>query len=124
MTEERQQQQQQRPWGGFEVLLSEPHCKVKRLLVAPGHQLSLQSHRHRDETWVVVRGAGFAVVGEAQRSLAYGDVVEVPRGTAHRLGASPAAALEVLEVQTGTSFEEDDIVRLADDYGRVVAEMT
>jgi mannose-6-phosphate isomerase-like protein (cupin superfamily) len=108
-----------RPWGHFEVLLSASHCKVKRLAVAPGQRLSLQRHRHRDETWVVVRGEGVAEVEDAvPRRVACGDVVRVPRGATHRLAASADGTLEVVEVQTGDGFDEGDIERLADDYGR------
>lgn len=107
-----------RPWGSFFVLEDSQRAKVKRLLVNPGQRLSLQSHTHRDEHWVVVRGHAKVTLNEQTLDLQYGDHVFVKRGTRHRIACSGSEPVEIIEVQTGDSFEEEDIVRYSDDYGR------
>lgn len=109
---------ERRPWGRWCVLGAGPGFKVKLLEVAAGHRLSLQYHRHRSETWVVVAGCADAVVGDARVALPCGAVQEIPTGAVHRLGNPGPAPLLVVEVQRGEQLEEDDIVRLADDYRR------
>ena len=108
-----------RPWGSFFVLEDSLRAKVKRLVVNPGQRLSLQSHTHRDEHWVVVRGVATVTLDEKTVDLRYGDHVFVKRGTRHRIAcAAGSEPVEIIEVQTGDSFEEEDIVRYSDDYGR------
>ena len=108
-----------RPWGGYEVLSDAASHKVKRLTVEPGHRLSYQRHAHRSEHWFVVSGHGTAIVGDTPQPVAPGVAVDVPAGTAHRIENSGTEPLVFVEVQHGTSFEEDDIERLEDDYGRI-----
>lgn len=105
-----------RPWGSFERFTLNEASTVKVLVINPGEQLSLQTHAHRDEFWHVVKGSGQAQIGEAERQVAEGDSVFVPRGTLHRLTAGEAG-LSVLEIAFG-QFAETDEVRLADAYGR------
>lgn len=107
-----------RPWGSFFILDETESTKVKRLLVNPGQRLSLQSHKHRDEHWVVVRGVATVTLDAETRDLRYGEHVFVKRGTRHRIACTGAEPVELIEVQTGDSFEEEDIVRYSDDYGR------
>ncbi|NDE15887.1 cupin domain-containing protein [bacterium] len=108
-----------RPWGTFEVLLDAPVCKVKRITVRPGKRLSLQSHAHRAEHWVCVSGEGAAHVGDDVLVLSAGTSAFVPRGARHRMDNSDGQTdLVVIEVQVGTYFGEDDIVRYEDDFGR------
>ena len=107
-----------RPWGGYEVLLDADDCTVKRLWVEPGQRFSYQRHQHRSEHWVIVAGTGLATLDGVERSVGPGDTVEVPVRTAHRLANRGTDQLVFIEVQTGTSFAEDDIERLDDDYGR------
>ena len=76
-----------RPWGYFEVLIDLPHVKVKRLVVNPGHRLSLQSHKLREEHWVVVSGPARATVGDITRDYNYGEHLHIGRGVKHRLAA-------------------------------------
>ncbi len=110
-----------RPWGSEETLEQRTGSVFKRLIVQPGKRLSLQYHRHRAEYWVVVRGQGAAQIGEEQCAMQPGVSFYVPLGAVHRIENTHAtAALEILEVQLGTALSEDDIVRLADDYGRAV----
>jgi mannose-6-phosphate isomerase-like protein (cupin superfamily) len=107
-----------RPWGGYEVLSDEPTHKVKRLTVEPGQRLSYQRHAHRAEHWFVVGGGGVVILDGRERTVAPGDAIDVPIGAAHRIASTGAEPLVFIEVQHGTSFAEDDIERLDDDYGR------
>lgn len=109
---------EKRPWGGFEILRDETHFKSKVLRVDPGHQLSYQSHEHRAEHWVVVRGNPEVVLDGAVLSPGPGECVYIPRGARHRIRNPTAETVELVEVQTGTYFGEDDIIRYEDDYER------
>jgi mannose-6-phosphate isomerase len=108
-----------RPWGSFFILEDKDHTKVKRLLVNPGQRLSYQSHKHRDEHWVIVRGIAEVTLDDKTRLFHYGEHVHIKRGVKHRLACKGEESLEVIEVQTGDAFPEEDIVRYADDYDRV-----
>lgn len=107
-----------RPWGCFYVLEENEHSKVKRLVVSPGHRLSLQSHKHRDEHWVVVRGVARVTLDDETRDVHYGQYVFVKRGVKHRITNAGVDPVEIIEIQTGEAFPEEDIVRYADDYDR------
>ncbi len=110
-----------RPWGGFRTIEEGAGYKVKRLVVEPGHRLSLQRHRFRAEHWVVIAGSPRVIVdGRAQRLKSRGSVT-VPKGAWHRIenpGRTPAV---LIEVQHGPYLGEDDIIRRQDDYGRSAA---
>ena len=108
-----------RPWGWYESLGSGSGYLVKRLCLWPGQRLSLQRHRHRSEHWVVVAGTGTVLCGEEERAVEPGSTVLVPAGALHRATAGAEEALLIVEVQRGAILREDDIERLADDYGRV-----
>ena len=108
----------QRPWGNYTVLHVEPSCQVKKLVVHPGKRLSLQSHKFRAEHWFVVSGEGTADLDGAEIRLKAGDSIDIPIGAKHRIACSSATDLVFIEVQTGSSFAEDDIVRYEDDFGR------
>lgn len=109
-----------RPWGSFENLADENFCKVKKLVVNPGGQLSLQSHENRDEHWIVVSGtATVTSLPRYERALVlYGSHVFIPRGVKHRLENFGKDPLVLIEVQVGNSFEESDIKRYTDVYNR------
>jgi mannose-6-phosphate isomerase-like protein (cupin superfamily) len=107
-----------RPWGSFFVLDDRPYTKVKRLLVNPGQRLSLQSHQHRDEHWVVVKGVATVTLNDTTSDYKYGQHIFVPRGTRHRIACTGNEPVEIIEVQVGDAFPEEDIVRYSDDYGR------
>jgi len=111
--------QVRRPWGWYEVLGRGSSHQVKHILVRPGGRLSLQSHRHRAEHWVVVRGHPLVTVGEEMRQLAPLDHVFVPLGAVHRLENFGQEPVEIIEVQYGDYLGEDDIIRLEDIYDRV-----
>jgi mannose-6-phosphate isomerase len=107
-----------RPWGKYFVLADEPAYKLKRIEVLPGHRLSYQYHHHRQEFWTVIRGEATVVLDDENHQLTYGQSIFIPQGAKHRIENNSAALLEFIEVQTGTYFGEDDIVRLQDDYSR------
>jgi len=107
-----------RPWGSWQVLDVAPGYKVKRLTVLPGGRLSLQRHARRSEHWVVVSGVATSWVGPTVQVAGVGHRVDVPCGVAHRLANDEDDPLVIIEVQLGDYTGEDDIVRLADDYGR------
>lgn len=109
---------ERRPWGGFEILADLPECKVKRIWVDPGGRLSLQSHRHRSERWVVVKGTARVTVDGSVTDMGPGRVAEIPQGARHRLENPGADLVEIIEVQLGSYFGEDDIIRYEDVYGR------
>jgi mannose-6-phosphate isomerase-like protein (cupin superfamily) len=95
-----------------------PGYQVKHITVKPGHRLSLQTHRHRAEHWVVISGTAEVVRGEDTLTLVDRMSVDVPVGCVHRLANPGPEPLHLVEVQTGTYVGEDDIVRLDDAYGR------
>jgi mannose-1-phosphate guanylyltransferase / mannose-6-phosphate isomerase len=107
-----------RPWGSFETLDASEHFKVKRIVVNPGGRLSLQRHQKRAEHWVVVKGTARITIGKNVRDLKENESIYVPLGAAHRLENAGSEPLEIIEVQTGSYFGEDDIVRIEDDYRR------
>jgi mannose-6-phosphate isomerase-like protein (cupin superfamily) len=107
---------EERPWGGFERFTLNELSTVKIIRVNPGAELSLQRHEHRAEFWRVLAGSGAARSGEETREIKTGDEVEVPVGALHRLSAGPEG-LVVLEIAEG-KFDEADIERLEDGYGR------
>ncbi|MFN4142273.1 phosphomannose isomerase type II C-terminal cupin domain [Aestuariivirga sp.] len=108
-----------RPWGSFSELARGPGFLVKELCVRPGARLSLQRHRFRAEHWVCVAGQGVALCGGEEILLVLGGSLTVPAGAVHRLTNSGSQALRIIETQTGERLSEDDIDRLADDWGRV-----
>jgi len=107
-----------RPWGSYEGLDNGERFQVKRIVVEPGGQLSLQMHHHRAEHWVVVRGTARVTHGDRSFLLSENESTYIPLGTAHRLENPGRIPLELIEVQTGTYLGEDDIVRFDDRYGR------
>jgi mannose-6-phosphate isomerase len=112
---------ERRPWGAYEILSDAPDHKVKRITVDPGQRLSYQRHSHRAEHWFVVSGSGSVTLDATERAVSAGDAIDIPVGCAHRIEADPDAPLVFIEVQHGTSFDESDIERLSDDYGRAPA---
>jgi len=108
-----------RPWGKYEVYADEPKFKVKRIIVKPGQKLSLQSHKHRSEHWVVVQGIATVTKGDQVFELNSNQSTYINAEELHRLENKHQEELHIIEVQTGIYFGEDDIVRYDDDYGRV-----
>jgi len=107
-----------RPWGHFTTYVANSDgVTVKVVVVNPGRRLSLQYHSWRSERWICLEGKAFVEINGRKRVLRPGQEAEVPAKAKHRLGAGPLGT-KVLEIAQG-AFDEDDIVRLEDDYGRV-----
>ncbi|WMY07637.1 mannose-1-phosphate guanylyltransferase/mannose-6-phosphate isomerase [Paraburkholderia phenoliruptrix] len=107
-----------RPWGFYDSIDHGERFQVKRIVVTPGAQLSLQLHHHRAEHWVVVRGTALVTRGDEQFLLSENESTYIPLGTRHRLENPGKVPLEIIEIQSGTYLGEDDIVRFNDNYGR------
>jgi mannose-1-phosphate guanylyltransferase/mannose-6-phosphate isomerase len=109
---------EQRPWGSFQVLHEGPAFKVKEIIVAPGGRLSLQSHKHRAEHWVVVAGTAKVTVDAEVLLLEPNQSVHIPLGARHRMENPGVLPMHLIEVQCGDYLGEDDIIRYEDVYGR------
>ena len=107
-----------RPWGWYETLCMADRFQVKRIMVKPGGVLSLQSHVHRSEHWVVVKGTAKVTLGEDVRLLGENESVYIPLGTVHRMENPGKVGMYLIEVQTGSYLGEDDIIRYEDVYDR------
>ena len=107
-----------RPWGNYERLAIGPRFQVKSIVVIPGGRLSLQSHHHRSEHWIVVEGTALVTKGSDIEMLSENQSIYIPVGEVHRLENPGKIPKRLIEVQTGAYFGEDDIVRYSDDYGR------
>ncbi len=108
----------ERPWGNYTVLDEGVGYKVKRIVVLPGKRLSYQRHERRSEHWFGLRGSGSVTLDGALLALHEGYAVDIPMGAAHRVANAVDEPLIFVEVQRGEYVGEDDITRLADDYGR------
>ena len=107
-----------RPWGYFEVLFENASTKIKLISIKPGARLSLQSHLHRNEHWVVLKGCAKIIRNENVYLSHQNDYTYIKQGDKHRIINNGPEHFELIEVQTGTYFGEDDILRYEDDYGR------
>jgi len=107
-----------RPWGSYTVLEEGEGFKMKRIVVKPGASLSLQMHYHRSEHWIVVSGTAKVVNGDRDLLVRTNESTYIPAGNKHRLENPGRVDLVMIEVQSGTYLEEDDIVRFEDKYGR------
>jgi mannose-6-phosphate isomerase len=107
-----------RPWGTYEVLLDEKYTKVKRIIIEPGEQISVQYHEKRQEAWTIVSGTGNVLRGKQWEIVTAGDTVHIPIKMVHSVAAGFDEPLVFIEVQTGTYFGEDDIIRIQDKYKR------
>ncbi|AJY43046.1 mannose-1-phosphate guanylyltransferase/mannose-6-phosphate isomerase [Burkholderia humptydooensis] len=110
-----------RPWGAYEGIDQGERFQVKRIVVNPGAQLSLQMHHHRAEHWIVVKGTALVTNDGKEIILTENQSTYIPLGATHRLKNPGKIALELIEVQSGSYLGEDDIVRFEDTYGRTSA---
>lgn len=108
----------ERPWGSWEIIAVGPHYAVKRIVVRQGQRISLQRHTFRAEHWVVVGGVARVTRGTEIFPQFPGDHVAIGRGDVHRVENPGTEDLVLIEVQHGERVDENDIVRLEDDYGR------
>ena len=112
-----------RPWGQYEVLKDGEFCKVKEIIVNPGERLSYQYHIHRAEVWVVTKGELTIILDDEKVFKKYGQSIKIPKGSMHRAWNETDEEVRFIEIQTGTYFGEDDIVRMEDDYDRIPIDM-
>jgi mannose-1-phosphate guanylyltransferase / mannose-6-phosphate isomerase len=107
-----------RPWGWFESLTINDKFQVKKIHVHPGASLSLQSHKYRAEHWIVVSGTAEVTINDEVNQVSENQSVYIPLGAIHRMKNPGKKSMELIEVQTGTYFGEDDIIRYDDIYSR------
>jgi mannose-1-phosphate guanylyltransferase/mannose-6-phosphate isomerase len=107
-----------RPWGWYDSVDSGARFQVKRIVVKPGGQLSLQMHHHRAEHWIVVSGTAKVTRDDKTYLVSENESTYIPLGATHRLENPGRLPLEMIEVQSGSYLGEDDIVRFEDVYGR------
>ena len=110
---------EERPWGWYDVIDQGNRYKVKSIEVNPNASLSLQKHLHRAEHWVVVEGTAQVEVDGKITIIKENESTYIPLGSKHRLSNPGKIPLRIIEVQSGSYLEEDDIERFDDDYGRV-----
>ena len=109
---------ERRPWGRLEVLAAGTGFQVRRLDIDPGGKLSLRSHRHRAEEWLVVTGTALVTIDDETSAVEHGGTVTLPVGSVHRLENPGPGSLVVVEVQLGAHLSEDDIERHLDERER------
>jgi len=108
-----------RPWGTYTVLEDTPGYKIKRIIVNPGKQLSLQKHFHRSEHWIVVSGTATVIVGDQTMIVRPNESTYIKMGEVHRLANDGKIPVVLIEAQVGEYTGEDDIVRISDEYNRI-----
>ena len=116
--EQRTHRKVYRPWGSYDSVHDGEGFNVKHIVVQPGQRLSLQAHRHRAEHWIVVRGVARVTRDDETFVVRENESTYIPQGARHRLENAGETPLELIEVQTGSYFGEDDIERFEDAYGR------
>lgn len=109
---------EERPWGRFHVIHDESNYKLKRIEVDPGGRLSYQYHHKRSETWTIIEGKAIITLDGKEKEYSEGQSIIIPQGVKHRIQNKTNYKIIFIEVQTGTYFGEDDIVRIQDDYNR------
>ena len=107
-----------RPWGWFQSLVVGGRFQVKKISVHPGAALSLQSHHHRSEHWIVVEGTARVTIGDEVKLVSENESVYIPLGATHRMENPGKVPMVLIEVQTGSYLGEDDIIRYEDVYAR------
>lgn len=108
-----------RPWGNYTVLDECQMHKVKRIEVLPKQRLSYQYYNHRSETWIITDGIATVTLDGKVNDYPKGSIVNIPLKAKHRVQNNQEKPLIFIEIQQGTYFEEDDIIRIEDDYNRV-----
>ena len=113
-----------RPWGKYQKIFQESGVWVKRVEVRPGERLSLQKHLHRSEKWIIVKGEGLVVVNNLTVTVAAGSIVDIPVRVLHRIANVGKKPLVFIEVACGHKLTEEDIIRLKDDYSRILSQIS
>jgi len=109
----------ERPWGCYYVLHDERNYKLKRIEISPKARISYQYHTKRSESWTIVQGYGVVTINGKNTNVKAGDTITIDKKEKHRIHNSGTENLVFIEIQTGSYFGEDDIVRIEDDYNRV-----
>jgi len=107
-----------RPWGRYDIIFESEDCKVKQITVNPGGKLSYQYHHKRNEVWCITSGSGVFTLDGTITYIVTGDTLVIPTLAKHMIENNGNEPLVFIEVQRGTYFGEDDIVRINDIYGR------
>ena len=110
---------EKRPWGSFYVIHDEQNYKLKRIEVNSNHRLSYQYHKKRSEIWIIIEGEATVTIDGKIKKYYKGQAVIIPKGAKHRVENNQSNKLIFIEVQTGSYFGEDDIIRIEDDYKRI-----
>ena len=111
-------EKEERPWGRFFVIHDEKKYKLKRIEVDSGGRLSYQYHKKSPETWTIIEGEALVTLDDKTFNYRAGDTILIPQGIKHRVENKGNNTLIFIEVQTGTYFGEDDIIRIEDVYNR------
>ena len=109
---------EKRPWGAFFVLSDEKDFKIKKIEVNPSKRLSYQFHYKRSELWYILNGVGIVTINDKKTEVKKGSIVKIKKLEKHRIENNGTKTLTFIEVQTGSYFGEDDIVRIQDDFDR------
>ena len=109
---------EKRPWGVFFVLSDEKDFKIKKIEVNPSKRLSYQFHNKRSELWYILNGEGIVTINDKKTEVKKGSVIKIKKLEKHRIENNGSKILTFIEVQTGSYFGEDDIVRIQDDFDR------
>ena len=109
---------EKRPWGAFFVLSDEKDFKIKKIEVNPSKRLSYQFHNKRSELWYILKGVGIVTINDKKTEVKKGSIVKIKKLEKHRIENNGSKILTFIEVQTGSYFGEDDIVRIQDDFDR------
>ena len=112
-------EKEERPWGRFFVIHNEREYKIKRIEVEPEGKLSYQYHNKRSETWIITKGDSSITLDGVTNKYSCGDTIIIPQGMKHCIENKGKDTVVFIEVQTGTYFGEDDIVRIEDKYNRL-----
>lgn len=107
-----------RPWGEFHILSEQEDFKIKKIIIYPGQRISYQFHNKRSELWMVIKGYLSVIIDGKEYYLTENQSITIPKGAKHRAQNLSEKKVEFIEIQTGSYFGEDDIVRIEDDYNR------
>lgn len=108
-----------RPWGKFYVIADEKNYKIKRIEVEKGCRLSYQYHEGRSELWLIIKGIAKVIIDGKEKNYNEGESITIPVRSKHRVENNSNQKLVFLEIQHGKYFDEDDIVRIQDDFNRI-----
>ena len=109
----------EKPWGSYQVLDEGIHYTVKKIIVNSGGKLSLQSHQHRSEHWIIAEGEAVVTIEDEIKKLKENEVIFIPQGSKHQLANESAKKLIIIELWYGDILDENDIERFEDIYERI-----